>query len=53
VKYILQCFKDVNRAHLDLYPQLIQTPADDSNLSFIFSVVKETIIRTCMDLNRV
>lgn len=42
-KYILWRFNQVNRAHLNLCPRLLEA-TDVSNIRFIFAVIKETII---------
>jgi guanine nucleotide-binding protein G(i) subunit alpha len=42
-KYLLWRFNQVNRAHLNIYPQLCE-PSDNSNMRLVWSVVKETMI---------
>lgn len=42
-KYILWRFNQVNRAHLNLYPHLVQS-TDPSNIRLVFAAIKETLL---------
>jgi guanine nucleotide-binding protein G(i) subunit alpha len=46
-KYILWRFIQVNRAHLHLYPKIVD-PMDTSIISLVFAAVKETIIQNAL-----
>jgi guanine nucleotide-binding protein G(i) subunit alpha len=46
-KYILWRFNLVNRAHLDLYPHLVQS-TDLTNIRFVFAAVKETLLQVAL-----
>jgi guanine nucleotide-binding protein G(i) subunit alpha len=63
-KYLLWRFNQVNRAHLNLYPQSVSTPSilqkislirhsltqatDTSNIRLVFAAVKETILQNAL-----
>jgi guanine nucleotide-binding protein G(i) subunit alpha len=46
-KYILWRFNQVNRAHLNLYPHLVQS-TDLSNIRLVFAAVKETLLQVAL-----
>ena len=46
-KYILWRFNQVNRAHLDLYPHVIDS-IDSINLRLVYAAIKETIVENAM-----
>ncbi|KAH8596166.1 guanine nucleotide-binding protein alpha-3 subunit [Bisporella sp. PMI_857] len=46
-KYILWRFNQVNRAHLPLYPHLVQA-TDTSNIRLVFAAIKETILNNAL-----
>jgi len=68
-KYLLWRFNQVNRAHLNLYPQYVYTarfPADQlisclsltqtndtSNIRLVFSAVKETILQNALKASNI
>jgi guanine nucleotide-binding protein G(i) subunit alpha len=43
-KYLLWRFNQVNRAHVNLYPHLVEV-ADTTNVRLAFAAVKETILQ--------
>jgi guanine nucleotide-binding protein G(i) subunit alpha len=46
-KYFIWRFNQVNRAHLYLYPQLLEM-TDTSNIRLVFSAIKETILQKAL-----
>ncbi|KAL2202417.1 guanine nucleotide-binding protein alpha-3 subunit [Sarocladium strictum] len=46
-KYILWRFNQVNRAHLSLYPHLVE-PGDVTAMRLIFAAVKETVLNNAL-----
>jgi len=49
-KYILWRFNHVNRAHLNLYPHLMDSTSTDTSISaLVFAAVKETIVQNALN----
>jgi guanine nucleotide-binding protein G(i) subunit alpha len=46
-KYILGRFNRVNRAHLDLYPHLVEV-TDTTNMRLAFAAIKETLLLSAL-----
>jgi guanine nucleotide-binding protein G(i) subunit alpha len=46
-KYILWRFNQVNRAHLNLYPHLVEV-TDAANLRLVFATIKESLIQSLL-----
>jgi guanine nucleotide-binding protein G(i) subunit alpha len=46
-KYLAWRFNQVNRAHLDLYPRLLEM-TDTSNIRLVFAAIKETTLQNAI-----
>jgi guanine nucleotide-binding protein G(i) subunit alpha len=47
-KYILWRFNQVNGAHLNLYPHLVEATDASTNMRYIFTAVRETIFQSAL-----